>query len=53
MTWEGSLYTYKAGCPKNNVTATRISVLKLDLKTLCARVDCGTHMVSFGHLGIL
>jgi hypothetical protein len=34
--------------PKNNVTRTRISILKLDLKTLCARVDCGTHIVSLG-----
>jgi hypothetical protein len=26
---------------KNNVSRTRISILKLDYKTLCARVNCG------------
>jgi hypothetical protein len=30
--------------PKSNVSGTRISILKLDLKTLCARVGCGTHI---------
>jgi hypothetical protein len=39
--------------PQSNVTRTRIYILKLDLKTLCARVDCGTHTVPFGHLAIL
>jgi hypothetical protein len=39
--------------PKNNVIRTKLSILKLDLKTLCARVDCSTHTVLFGHLAIL